>query len=173
MLATTPSAVTPGAGIADAFVEGTDTALWLWSSAPSPHWTGLGGRLAVPPAAASSASGTVDALVEGTDSILYHWSSGIPGAAGTTPNPFWEAVGGRLAAAPAATSWGGGRLDVLVRGTDSALWHAWTATGRAPWSWEGNGIRLLGAPAAVTYGTNRLDVFAHGTGNQLVHLPFD
>ncbi len=173
VLATTPSAVTPGAGIADAFVEGTDTALWLWSSAPSPHWTGLGGRLAVPPAAASSASGTVDALVEGTDSILYHWSSGVPGAAGATPNPFWEAVGGRLAAPPAATSWGGGRLDVLVRGTDSALWHAWTATGRAPWSWEGNGIKLLGAPAAVTYGNNRLDVFAHGMGNQLVHLPFD
>jgi hypothetical protein len=173
VLATTPSAVSPGAGIAEAFVEGTDTALWLWSSAPSPHWTGLGGRLAVPPAAASSASGTVDALVEGTDSILYHWSSGISGAAGTTPNPFWEAVGGRLAAAPAATSWGGGRLDVLVRGTDSSLWHAWTATGRAPWSWEGNGIKLLGAPAAVTYGNNRLDVFAHGMDNQLLHLPFD
>jgi hypothetical protein len=142
-------------------------------SASNPHWTGLGGRLSARPAAASSVSGTVDALVEGTDSVLYHWSSGIPAAAGVTPNPFWETVGGRLAAAPAATSWGGGRLDVLVRGTDSALWHAWTPTGLAPWSWEGNGIALVGAPVAVTYDKNRLDVFAHGIDNQLLHLPFD
>jgi hypothetical protein len=172
-LATGPSAVSPGAAVAQAFVEGTDRALWLWSPSSTPQWTGLGGRLATPPAAASSVSGTVDALVEGTDSVLYHWSSGIPAAAGVTPNPFWETVGGRLAAAPAATSWGGGRLDVLVRGTDAALWHAWTPTGLAPWSWEGNGIALVGAPVAVTYDKNRLDVFAHGIDNQLLHLPFD
>jgi hypothetical protein len=172
-LATGPSAVSPDGAVAQAFVEGTDRALWLWSPSSTPQWTGLGGRLATPPAAASSVSGTVDALVEGTDSVLYHWSSGIPAAAGVTPNPFWETVGGRLAAAPAATSWGGGRLDVLVRGTDAALWHAWTPTGLAPWSWEGNGIALVGAPVAVTYDKNRLDVFAHGIDNQLLHLPFD
>jgi hypothetical protein len=172
-LATGPTAVSPNPGVADVFVEGTDAALWLWSPSSTHQWTGLGGRLAARPAATSSSLGTVDALVQGTDSILYHWSSGIPAAPGVTPNPFWEAVGGRLAAAPAATSWGGGRLDVLVRGTDSALWHAWTPTGRAPWSWEGSGIRLVGAPVAVTYGNNRLDVFAHGIDNRLLHLPFD
>jgi hypothetical protein len=169
LLATGPSAVSPNVGVADAFVEGTDAALWLWSPSPTPRWTGLGGRLAARPAATSTASGTVDALVEGTDTILYHWSSGTP----VTPNPFWETVGGRLGAAPAATSWGGGRLDVLVRGTDGQLWHAWTATGLAPWAWEGNGVSLVGAPVAVTWGTNRLDVFAHGINNRLLHLAFD
>ena len=88
-------------------------------------------------------------------------------------NPFWETVGGRLSAAPAAASWGNNRLDVVVRGTDSALWHAWTATGHGPWSWEDNGIRIVGSPAAITYGTNRLDVFARGLDNRLWHLPFD
>src|SRR5207302_2625567 len=121
----------------------------------------------------SSSSGFVDARVEGTDSILYHWSSGIPLTAGVTKPAFWGRVGGRLAAAPAATSWGNGRLDVLVRGTDSALWHFWTTTGQGPWSWEGNGVRLLGAASVVTWGTNRLDVFAHGSDNQLLHLAFD
>ena len=170
VLATTPTAVSPGADVADAFVEGADGALWLWSSSPTPHWSGLGGRLAAAPAAVSSASGTVDALVKGTDSILYHWSSGIPATAGL---PFWEAIGGRLGAAPGAASWGNNRLDVVVRGTDSALWHAWTTTGRAPWSWENDGIKIVGSPVAITYGTNRLDVFARGVDNHLWHLPFD
>jgi hypothetical protein len=174
VLAGTPSAVSPAAGIADAFVEGADHALWLWSSSPSPgHWTGLGGRLAARPAAASSFSGTVDALVEGTDAVLYHWSSGDPVTGGVTTNPGWETVGGRLAAAPASASWGNGRLDVLVRGTDSTLWHAWTNSGLGPWSWEGNGVGLVGSPSAITWGTNRLDVFARGRNSDLLHLPFD
>ena len=83
----------------------------------------------------------------------------------------WELVGGRLGAAPAATSWGGGRLDVAVRGTDSHLWHAWSSGGA--WSWEGLGGLIVGPPAAVTWGTNRLDVFVRGTDNHLWHLPFN
>ena len=73
--------------------------------------------------------------------------------------------------APAAASWGSGRVDVLVTGTDAALYHAWES-GNGPWSWEGLGGRILGSPAVVSWGTNRLDVVVRGIDNRLWHLPF-
>ena len=37
----------------------------------------------------------------------------------------WESLGGQLTSGPAAASWSPGRLDVLARGTDNAIWHRW------------------------------------------------
>src|SRR3569833_2919476 len=79
----------------------------------------------------------------------------------------FENLGGTATSAPAVASWADGRLDVFVRGTDSALWHRWYSGG---WSgWENLGGTLTSAPAVTSWGANRLDVFARDTGSRLVH----
>ena len=50
----------------------------------------------------------------------------------------WESLGGVLTSGPGVSSWGNGRLDVFVRGTDSALWHksfqgVWSGWGSPGW----------------------------------------
>ena len=64
-----------------------------------------------------------------------------------------------------------GRLDVFVRGTDSALWHKWFENG---WSgWEGLGGVLTSSPAAVSWDDGRIDVFVRGTDSALWHKWFE
>jgi hypothetical protein len=82
----------------------------------------------------------------------------------------WESLGGVLTSGPAASSWSSGRLDVFVRGTDSALWHKWFQNG---WSgWESLGGVLTSSPAAVSSGNGRIDVFVRGTDCALWHKRF-
>jgi hypothetical protein len=46
----------------------------------------------------------------------------------------WESLGGELASAPAACSWGPNRIDVFARGSRGDLLHAsWDGS---RWSWE-------------------------------------
>ena len=62
---------------------------------------------------------------------------------------------------------GAGRLDVFVRGTDSALWHKWFQGG---WSgWESLGGRPSVAGRGRLWGNGRIDVFAAGTDSALWH----
>ncbi len=79
----------------------------------------------------------------------------------------WETLGGTLTSAPAVSSWGSGRLDTFVRGTDSALHHKWYQNG---WSgWESLGGVLTSEPAAVSWSNGRIDVFVRGTDSALWH----
>jgi hypothetical protein len=79
----------------------------------------------------------------------------------------WESLGGTLISAPSVSSWGSGRLDTFVRGTDSALWHKWHQGG---WSgWESLGGILTSEPSAVSWGNGRIDVFVRGTDSALWH----
>ena len=79
----------------------------------------------------------------------------------------WESQGGVLTSGPGVSSWSSGRLDVFVRGTDSALWHKWYENG---WSdWESLGGVLTSGPAAVAWDQGRIDVFARGTDSALWH----
>ena len=82
----------------------------------------------------------------------------------------WESLGGVLTSGPGVSSWKAGRLDVFVRGTDSALWHKWFDNG---WSgWESLGGVLTSTPSAVSWGNGRIDVFVRGTDNALWHKWF-
>jgi hypothetical protein len=76
-------------------------------------------------------------------------------------------LGGVLTSAPAAESWGPNRIDVIVRGTNNAVWHKRWAPGWSGWSSLG-GI-ATSDPAICSWGTNRLDVFVRGTDNALWH----
>jgi hypothetical protein len=83
----------------------------------------------------------------------------------------WESLGGVLSSAPDVTSWADGRLDVFVRGTDSALWHKWFD---GNWShWESLGGVLSSDPSAASWANGRIDAFVRGTDNALWHKWYD
>ena len=83
----------------------------------------------------------------------------------------WEPLGGVIVGDPLVTSWGTGRLDVFVIGTDGLLWHRYYDSG---WpGWEGLGVRLDPRTAVVSWGPNRADIFTRGTTGELWHTWYD
>jgi len=83
----------------------------------------------------------------------------------------WQSLGGVLTSDPATVSWGDGRTDVFVRGTDNALWHKWF---NGTWSgWESLGGVLSSGPDVSSWAAGRLDIFVRGTDNALWHKWFN
>ena len=83
----------------------------------------------------------------------------------------WQSLGGVLTSDPATVSWGDGRTDVFVRGTDNALWHKWF---NGTWSgWESLGGVLSSGPDVSSWAAGHLDVFARGSDNALWQKRFD
>src|SRR5690349_19040099 len=84
-----------------------------------------------------------------------------------------------ITASPAASSWGPGRFDVFVNGTNTtngsiALLHTWADNSTWVGHWEVLGTGLMqGGPTAVSWGPGRIDVFVRGGGNELSHKWFD
>lgn len=77
--------------------------------------------------------------------------------------------GGAGEAEPAISSWGPGRLDLFVCGTNNALWHRWWEK-EVGWSaWENLGGYLTSPPAAVSWGKNRIDVVARAKFGETYH----
>jgi hypothetical protein len=108
-------------------------------------------------------------------SVLLSVSIGLtderPSAAGDAPSAAEVARQGAQVGAqgdPAIVSWGGGRVDVFVRGGDNALWQKSYANGT--WTnWTSLGGQLASSPAASSWGANRLDVFARDIQGALIH----
>jgi hypothetical protein len=78
-------------------------------------------------------------------------------------------------------SWGAGRLDVFVRGTDGGLYHkyctsvaacAQRSTGWSAWERRGTGT-FWGKPAAVARQAGLIDVFVHGEDNYLWGISYN
>ncbi len=105
--------------------------------------------------------------------------TGSTGSPSCTPGTGWSdwarvtAPAAGIAGAPAAASWGPGRLDLFVEGGDHALYHLWSVNSGVTWSsWQALGAPpggLAGSPAAVSWSANRIDVFARGADNALWH----
>jgi hypothetical protein len=166
------SVVSWGADRLDAFVIGTDRAVWhkWWDGSnwgPSVSgYESLGGVCMSAPEVASWGPDRLDAFVLGTDRAMYHkwWD-------GTAWNGY-ENLGGVCMSPPRLASWGPDRLDAFVLGTDRALYHKW---------WDGtawNGYENLGGicmspPEVVAWGPDRLDVFVLGTDNAVYHNWWD
>ncbi len=96
---------------------------------------------------------------------------GVTGVILPAPAHGWygyENLGGVLTSRPNAASWAANRIDVVVRGSDSAVYHKW---------WDGahwNGYENLagfiqGAPAICSWANGRLDIFAIGSNHHLWH----
>jgi hypothetical protein len=96
--------------------------------------------------------------------------AGLPRPASSTVS--WASLGGISTAKPAMASWGPGRLDVFVRGTDDELWHGWF-TGFQFFGWEPLGGVLASGPTVAAWGPNRLDVFVEGTDGGMWHRWWD
>jgi hypothetical protein len=166
------SVVSWGANRLDAFVLGTDLAMyhkWWDGSAWGPSVAGYeyqGGICMSAPEVASWAPNRLDAFVLGTDHALYHkwWD-------GSAWNGY-EYLGGVCMSPPRVVAWGPDRLDTFVLGTDRALYHKW---------WDGstwNGYEYLGGvctspPEVVAWGPDRLDAFVLGTDNAVYHKWWD
>jgi SpoIID/LytB domain protein len=83
----------------------------------------------------------------------------------------YEPLGGSLASAPAAASWGGGRIDVFAQGPNNSFVHKWfDGTWRGFETLSGT---ITAAPAVSTWGQNHLDAFVRGTDNGLWHRAYD
>ncbi len=78
----------------------------------------------------------------------------------------WESLGGSIAAAPAAASWGPNNLQTFVRGSDNHVYErGWNGS-----SWVGYyplGGTTYYAPAAASLQPGNMNVFAVGTDNQV------
>jgi hypothetical protein len=157
-----PDSSSSGPNALDAFVRGTDGALWhvSWNGTQWGAWQPVGGTLTSDPGAVSWGSNRLDVFVRGTDSGLWHrWWDGVSWSA-------WEPLGGILTSGPDVSSSGPGSLDVFVRGTDNGLWQrSWNG---ASWSsWQSVGGVLTADPSAVSWGPGRIDVFVRGTDSGL------
>jgi hypothetical protein len=110
------------------FGEGTDNALWF--KVGNGGWTSLGGRLTSKPGAAvSGAPGTASTssyrvYVRGADGAV--WARTHTGTNPATGWGNWRSVGGHVLAGtgPSAAVTGSGTFNVLVVGTNRALWIA-------------------------------------------------
>jgi hypothetical protein len=85
-------------------------------------------------------------------------------------------MGGTLTSAPAAVSWGNGRIDVVVRGGGNNIYHKYYISGTG-WLPSG-GFENIGGNATSdvgisSWGANRLDVFCRGTDDSLQHAWFN
>jgi hypothetical protein len=118
-----------GANRLDAFVLGTDLALyhkWWNGSTWGPSLTGyerMGGVCTSVPQVVAWGANRLDVFLTGTDSALYHkwWNGSVWGPSLTG----YERMGGVCVGDPRVVSWGPNRLDVFVIGTDRALYHKW------------------------------------------------
>src|SRR6202521_1358988 len=84
----------------------------------------------------------------------------------------WEQAGGVLAFGPVASTWGVGRLDVFVAGTDGILYHRFM--NNSVWQpWEGlpgpPGHTVTSQASAVSTDTGAGDVFVRGGDLALWH----
>jgi peptidoglycan/xylan/chitin deacetylase (PgdA/CDA1 family) len=129
VLATGPAAITLATGRLDVYVAGSDHSVWRWtrSAGGSSWWEPLGGLTYSAPSAAPSPQGPdVWVFARGLDNGL--WLNAGVGGAGSG----WQPLGGVMIDAPGATG-ASGSVDVVVRGTDNALWSLWYRSG----AWSG------------------------------------
>lgn len=172
-LASGPEAASWGPNRLDAFMRGTDNALWhrYWDG-NGWQWERLGGVISAEPGAVSTAAvtpntGRIDVFVRGQEMALWHR---VFDGSGWGP---WEYLGGVLGSGPAVSSSNPGQLDVFVRGSDGALWHrAYGSNGWAQWLPVGGKAIFTEKPAAVSAG-GHTDVFVRGTDQALWHCSFD
>ncbi|MCW6006389.1 S8 family serine peptidase [Micromonospora sp. CPCC 205371] len=83
----------------------------------------------------------------------------------------WNSPDGTTISAPAVTSSGPNKIDLIAKGSDNVLYHqvydgAWRG-------WEPIGDGLASAPAVVSWGPGRIDLFARGHDNALWHRAYD
>lgn len=164
------SLITNQNGTLQAFVRGTDNALWTiaqtspdggWSS-----WQSLGGVITTDPGVALNTDGRLEAFAAGSDGQLWHiWQTSAGGSWSG-----WDPLGGSSTSDPAVVTNKDGRLEVFVLGTEHGLWHIWQTSAGGSWSnWDFLGGTILSNPGVVVNADGRLEAFVVGSDNALWH----
>ena len=133
------------------------------SESRPPLWTGWGDLGGI---------GTSDpdvALVDGAPHVVVR---GMDDAAWWHDGGGWRSLGGVLTSAPAIASSAPGRMDVVARGTDGAVWTSAVVNGSFT-GWHTLGGFILGDPEVTSWGPDRLDIFAVGGDQALWHRARD
>jgi 6-phosphogluconolactonase (cycloisomerase 2 family) len=177
-IASAPALVAGAGGALDLVVRGTDDGLYYthfdgttWAS-----FIALGGTTAEAPALVTSGGGTLDVVVRGVDNSVAHnhfdgttWAgfTALPGAIASAPA---LVASGRLhmlldSTTPAA-------LDLVVRGTDDAIYHN-HFTGTAWLGFTALGGATIDVPALAAPGGGALDLVVRGGDSGLYHNRFD
>ncbi len=84
----------------------------------------------------------------------------------------WLSLGGALASAPAAASWGEFEVQVFALFPDGELWNRYW-DGESWHDWESLGGSFVGQPAAAARDADRIDVMAVGRDGVLRHRWWD
>ncbi|HVH15539.1 MAG TPA: IPT/TIG domain-containing protein [Candidatus Angelobacter sp.] len=138
----TPAVVSDSVSL-QVVVTGTDHGVWYNSlNLTTGSWSGwsvLSGSASAAPALTIDSSGTVNLVVKGTDNGIWHKSKPSGGSWSA-----WDSPGGGTRGTPAVTMLGG-KMFVVVTGTDSAIWFNEYGSG---WSnWTGLGGSTPSAPS--------------------------
>jgi hypothetical protein len=175
-----PAVIINSGGRLEAFVVGTDNAVWH-TSQESPgsisfsSYQSLGGGVDpnTSPAVERNSDGRLELFVVGTDNALWHRSQTAPGS-NTWSN--WQSLGGILRdnTDPAVARNADGRLQVFVVGTPNGLYYrTQTSAGSNTWSAYqslGGQVDLNTSPSAIRNLDGRLEMFVLGTDNALWHM---
>jgi hypothetical protein len=175
-----PAVIMNSDGRLEAFVVGTDNAVWHTSqtdpgSISFSSFQSLGGVVDsnTSPVLERNSDGRLELFVVGTDNALWHRSQISPGSNTWTG---WQSLGGALRdnTDPAAVRNADGRLQIFVVGIPNGLYYrSQTSPGSNTWT----GYQSLGGevdpnsnPAAIRNSDGRLEVFVLGTNNALWHM---
>jgi hypothetical protein len=75
-----------------------------------------------------------------------------------------------VSSAPVIVSSGSNQWDLLIRGSDNALWHRRRVGGSWAASWQSRGGNLRGTPAAVSRFADNLEVFSNSPSLNLMQV---
>lgn len=141
------SAATPPSGLSTVFVRGLNNTAWYRTAKSG---GGYGAWTLIPdtgattgPAVTLSDETHLDLVVRGTDFAVWYNSTTLK--ADGTPGTWqgWRSLGGYATAAPTIASMGAGKLAVVTRGLDGAVWQRvlsggswsdWTSLAGYAWS---------------------------------------
>jgi hypothetical protein len=176
-----PAATSRGTGRLDVFARLPDNTLGHreFNNGRWTDWESLGGVLTSAPAAVAGVNERLDVFVRGEGDTLQWWSRDATQAAKWEPVPSANARDFR--SEPAVSSWGPGRLDVVIWGAGRAfpfspigwgLWHPSFENGNWSVAWHFL-AGIESTPTAVSWATDRIDVSVRGSNNNLLHYWWD
>ena len=156
--------------------EGSVTLSWSGRSCRTPidsyHVTGQPGNIDLTFPGTTSST-TITGLQNWTRYQFTVTATNTYGQDTATSNTVYPSprLGGANISDPDVAAMSGNRLDVVVTGSDSALWHrSWNGTQWA--AWESLGGVLTSSPT-ITASPGRLDVFGRGGDGALWHRRWD
>lgn len=150
----------------DVFVLGlNDHAIWhqTWQGSRWLGWESMGGWLASAPAAVSFSVGRLDVFATDPNGAIWHtWCAalGVPGCRGVGFST-WEMIPGRpppgALGQPVVATGGHNSFDLIVLGSDHAVWHQ--SYDNSWGSWQSFGGTFAAPPAMAARGGRSLDLF--------------